>query len=122
MAHHPSEDAVRALLRERGAAVHVVSGGAEGLIAAWRNFVAQVEAGYPLGLDDYRNDLDIRTLIEVARLSDQVAEEDARLRRMLAHPEVVIWESDVPDAFWVRGYPVNASGELLEDIGTRGPF
>jgi hypothetical protein len=116
VAHRPSDDDVRAVLRERGAAAHVVTAGAQGLIAAWRRFVDHVEAGYPLGLDDYRNDLDIRTLIEISGLSGEVAEEDARLRAILSHSEVVVWQSDVPDAFWVRGYPKNASGELGEDL------
>lgn len=114
----PTEDSVRAILRERGAAGHVVRGGAEGLLASWRRFVDEVQAGYPLGLDDYRNDLDIRTLIEVAGLSGEVTEEDARLRAMLTHTEVAVWESDVPDAFWVRGYPAHASGELRADLET----
>jgi hypothetical protein len=113
---HPKNDAVRKILLERGAAAHVVRGGAEGLIAAWRRFVDQVEAGYPLGLDDYRNDLDVRTLIGAAGLNDEVAGEDARLRRMLVHTDVAVWSSDIPNAFWVLGYPGNASGELLSEL------
>ena len=111
-----NDDAVRAILRERGAAAHVIRGGAEGLIAAWRRFVDQVEAGYPLGLDDYRNDLDVRTLIGAAGLGGEVAEEDARLRRMLVRTDVAVWSSDIADAFWVRGYPGNASGDLLAEL------
>lgn len=112
----PSNDAVRAILRERGAAAHVVRGGAEGLIAAWRRFVMQVEEGYPFGLEDYRNDLDIRTLISAAGLSGVVAEDDAKLRGLLTRTDVAVWSSDAPEAFWVRGYPANASGELLADL------
>lgn len=112
----PADDDVRASLRERGAASHVVEGGSDGLIAAWRQFVDQVEAGYALGLDDYRNDLDIRTLIEISGLADEVEPEDRRFRAMLMHTDREIWSSDVPDAFWVRGYPRNASGELLADL------
>jgi hypothetical protein len=113
---HPDDAAVVAVLRARGAAPHVVARGGAGLIEGWRRFVEQVETGYALGLDDYRNDLDIRTLIEAAGLSDEVAEEDRRLRGLLAHTDTAIWSSDVKDAFWVRGYPANASGELLEDL------
>jgi hypothetical protein len=107
---------IRALLRERGAPAHIVEGGAEGLIHAWRRFVEQVEEGYPMGLDDYRNDLDIRTLIEITGLADRVESEDRRFRALLIHTEREIWESDVPGAFWVRGYPANASGELSADL------
>ncbi len=46
--------------------------GGEGLVRRWRDFVAQVEKGYPLGLDDYRNDLDVRTLIAVTGLDTEV--------------------------------------------------
>jgi hypothetical protein len=112
-------DAVRAMLRRRGVAPHVVRGGAAGLIQAWRLFVEQVEAGYALGLDDYRNDLDIRSLIAAAGLGGEVAEADARLRGMLVRTDLAIWSSNSPDAFWVRGYPANASGDLLADLGAR---
>src|ERR1035438_4860800 len=60
----PSDDSVRDFLRRRNVAPHLVTGGSELLIAGWRHFVGQVETGYPLGLDDYRNDLDLRSLIE----------------------------------------------------------
>jgi hypothetical protein len=90
------------------------------LPAEWRRFVDQVERGYTLGLDDYCNDLDIRTLIERAGLRHEVEGEDLRLRGLLTDTDRAIWSSDVPDAFWVRGYPANASGELLEDLKTRG--
>jgi len=114
---YPDDDSVRAFLRHRGAAAHVVSGGAEGLITGWKRFVDQVEAGYKFGLDDYRNDLDIRGLIEAAGLADRVADEDRRFRAALTRTDLAVWSSDQPNAFWVYGYPANASAELLEDLG-----
>jgi hypothetical protein len=116
---HPNDDSVRAFLRRRGAAPHVVAGGSENLVAGWRHFVSQVEAGYPLGLDDYRNDLDIRSLIELAGLAAQVEDEDHRFRALLTRTDLAVWSSDTPDAWWVRGYPTNASGELLVDLKAR---
>jgi hypothetical protein len=116
----PSEDDVRTILRDRGAAEHVIRGGAEGLIGAWRRFAAQVEHGYPLGLEDYRNDLDIRTLIAVAGLASEVAGEDERFRRMMSPAGRAVWPSDVPDAFWTMGYPSNAAGPLLDDLRAEG--
>jgi hypothetical protein len=110
------EDAVRELLRERGAAPHVVEAGAAGLIAGWQSFVAQVEAGYPMGLEEYRNDLDLRGLIAAAGLDSEVAEADERLRAMLIRTDVAVWSSDVAGAFWVRGFPSNAAGELRADL------
>jgi len=116
---HANDDSVRALLRDRGAAPHVVSGVADALIAGWKRFVDRVEAGYKFGLDDYRNDLDMRGLIEAAGLADRVAEEDRRFRAALTRTDVAVWSSDQPNAFWVNGYPANASGELLEDLKSR---
>ena len=112
--------AVRALLRKRGAAPHVIEGGADQLIAGWRAFVESVERGYTMGLDDYRNDLDIRTLLAAAGLGAQVAAEDARLRSLLVNSRQAVWESDVSGAFWVCGYPRNAGSELLEDLRALG--
>lgn len=107
---------MRAALRDRGAAPHVVRDGAAGLIESWRSFVGQVERGYALGLEDYRNDLDVRTLIEVVGIGPEVAEEDMRLRRMLTGTDREVWSSDAPRAFWVMGYPSNAAGQLLDDL------
>ena len=111
-----SDETVRRVLRERGAASHVIEGGSAGLIAVWRKFVEAVEHGYEFGLDDYRNDLDIRTLIDVAGLASAVVAEDTRLRRILTITSRPVWSSDVPGAFWIEGYPANASGQLLEDL------
>jgi hypothetical protein len=116
----PSEDPIRTRLRERGAAEHVIRGGAEGLISRWRDFVGEVERGYTLGLEDYRNDLDIRSLIAFAGLSAKVEAEDARLRGMLIPARRDIWSTDTQDAFWVRGYPRNASDELRQDLEVEG--
>jgi hypothetical protein len=114
------DDPIRAKLRARGAADYIIREGAEGLLARWREFVDAVESGYRFGLDDYRNDLDIRSLIGAVGLSPEVADEDARLRQLLKPVEEPIWSSDAPDAFWVKGYPRNASGELLSDLRAAG--
>jgi hypothetical protein len=114
------DDPIRAKLRARGAADYIVREGAQGLLARWREFVDAVESGYRFGLDDYRNDLDIRSLIEAVGLSAEVAGEDARFRQLLKPVEEPIWSSDSIDAFWVKGYPRNASGELLRDLQGAG--
>jgi hypothetical protein len=114
------DDHIRERLRARGAAEYIVREGAAGLLSRWRAFVDAVESGYRFGLDDYRNDLDIRSLIGAVGLADKVAAEDARLRRLLTDTGKTIWSSDAPDAFWVHGYPRNASGELLGDLRAAG--
>ncbi len=122
MAAASNSDPVRRKLQERGAPEHIVRDGGEGLVRRWRQFVEQVEKGYSLGLDDYRNDLDIRTLIAITGLDGEVLAEDARLRAVLAEAAAgrSVWESDVPEAFWVRGYPRNARGDLRDDLISEG--
>ena len=86
------------------------------LLAKWKKFVDDVEKGYRLTLDDYRNDLNIRSEIAVAGLTARASADDQRLKRMLGSTKVRVWDSDVPHAFWVQGYPRNAAGQLLEDL------
>jgi hypothetical protein len=107
-------------LRGRGCPAHVVRGGRAHLINAWKRFVSKVERGYDLTLDDYRNDLDIRTLIAHTGLASEVRDEDERFRALLTATDREIWTSDAPDPFWIYGYPRNARGELLEDLRAEG--
>jgi hypothetical protein len=103
-------------LRENGYPEHVVKAGREGLLDGYRDFVHQVEHGYKLGLEDYRNDLDGRAILRLADAEDaEVHELDARLKRMLTG-EKRVWESAPGDPFWDFGHPKNASGDLLADL------
>jgi len=113
-------DPISQLLTDRGAAAHLIAGGAAGLVQRWREFVSRVESGYSLGLDDYRNDLDLRTLIAHASLAPEVAEVDAHLLALLTRTDLEIWSSDAEDAWWTRGYPSNAGPLLLEDLRAEG--
>lgn len=109
-------DPVSAFLEQHGAARHLIQGGAEGLISRWQAFVAQAETGYPLGIEDYRNDLDLRSLIALAGIAERVSSEDARFRSLLTRTETELWSSEAPDPWWTRGYPGNAGPLLLEDL------
>jgi hypothetical protein len=60
------DDSVREFLSDRGCPDEVVTAGLDGLVSEWERAVVQVESGYPLGLDDYLNDLDGRQLLEDA--------------------------------------------------------
>ncbi|HWE51633.1 MAG TPA: hypothetical protein VG273_17705 [Bryobacteraceae bacterium] len=91
-----------------------------GQVARWQSFVAQVEAGYLLGLTDYRNELDGRSFIALNALGPEVTAEDERFRKLLIHTRQAVWESNAPHAFWVCGYPKNASGALLSDLRHEG--
>jgi len=107
-------------LRENGYPEHICRAGRMGLVALWKKFVEQVEKGYRMGLEDYRNDLDVRSLIEQVGLEKEVQEHDARLEKLLINKDVRVWESSPGNPYWDFGYPKNASGELLEGLKDEG--
>ncbi len=112
-----TESEIQDYLRANGYPEHIVRGGRVGLVARWRRFVEQVERGYPLGIESYRNDLDVRGIIALAGAEDEeVFALDARLRAMLTGTDVRVWESGAGDCFWDFGYPKNADVELLDDL------
>jgi hypothetical protein len=95
-----SDDPIRHLLRARGVAEHIVAGGIEGLMAAWEQTAAAIEAGYSLTLDDYLNDLDARQILEIVLraipdpdgpLLNRLRAADARRRARLDRaPQLVV--------------------------------
>ena len=109
-------DPVQKFLRDHKYPAHLVKEGRAGLVRRWREFVEQVEKGYGLGLEDYRNDLDLRGIIRMVGLDDHVRDLDHRLEAMLTARDKRIWESASGDPFWDFGYPKNARGDLLEDL------
>ena len=111
---------IRQLLEDYGYPPHVVRAGGDGLVAAWDKFVADVRRGYRLGLEDYRNGLDVRTLLAQAGLADDAEDSDRAFRAALDHTGQQVWESAAEDPFWIFGYPSNASGRLLEDLEAEG--
>jgi hypothetical protein len=107
-------------LRENGYPEHICRAGRAGLVALWKKFIEEVEKGYKRGLEDYRNDLDVRALIDQVGLEEQVEQYDARLEKLLIERDVRVWESSAGNPFWDFGYPKNASGDLLEDLRAEG--
>jgi hypothetical protein len=108
-------------LRENGYAEHVARGGRVGLVRRWREFVQQVERGYTMGIEDYRNDLDIRGLIALAHAEDEgVRALDERLKALLVATEKRVWESAPGAPFWDFGYPRNAGADLTLDLEAEG--
>ncbi len=75
-----TDQEMAAYLRENGYPEHVVRAGRAGLIDRWGKFVAEVERGYRYGLEDYRNDLDLRGIIAMLGLDAEVAEPGPPLR------------------------------------------
>lgn len=107
-------------LRENGYPEHMCRAGRTGLVALWKRFVEDVEKGYKRGLEDYRNDLDVRALIEQVGLEKEVEAVDARFEALLVNRDTRVWESSSGNRFWDFGYPKNASGELLEELKDEG--
>ncbi len=109
-------------LKQRGVAEYLIGEGREGLIARWRSFVEEVEAGYRVGLDDYRNDLDLREILEYVGLGNdpEVNALDQRFRSQMQHTAVQVWNSDYAGAFWIHGYPARLSEALSRDLEASG--
>jgi hypothetical protein len=117
-----TDQEIRHYLKDNGYPAHVVKAGRKGLLKRWNDFVAEVERGYKLGLEDYRNDLDVRSILALLKLDKEVAEPDARLKKILVHTGKRVWETDgdPKSAFWILGYPKNAAGDLLADLRVEG--
>ena len=131
------EDAVREFLEARGAPEHVVEGGLEGLLEQWENAVDDVEQIYPLGLDDYLDDMDGRELLEgameVAPIDDRRAhlkrlhKADERMKALLVPAGRCLWGSDMAEQhdwtpqrnWWYFMCPSDPGPELKEDLETR---
>jgi hypothetical protein len=104
-------------LRENGYPEHVVREGRAGLVRKWRELVEQVERGYSFGLEDYRNDLDVRAILAMAGAEDaEVVALDERLKPWLISCDKRVWESAPGEPFWDFGYPRNAGPDLLADL------
>jgi hypothetical protein len=115
-----SDAELREYLRESGYPEHVWRDGRAGLIERWKKFVADVERGYRFGLEDYRNDLDLRGVISLVELDAEVRDADARFEKLLTARDKRVWESSGENPFWDFGYPKNAAGELLKDLTAEG--
>ncbi len=129
-----ADDPVREFLRARGCPDEVVAGGLAGLVGDWERAGAQVEAGYPLGLDDYLNDLDARQLIEEclavasdaerAKASARVAAADERIRRHVRLIDECLWGSKVAALerwtrernWWYFAVPKSPGALLRDDL------
>jgi len=107
-------------LRENGYPEAVVRAGPEGLIQRWRKFVEEVEHGYKSGLEDYRKELDIRGILAMLELDDNLRDLDRQFEATLIARDKRVWESSAADPFWDFGYPGNASKVFLEDIRKEG--
>lgn len=111
---------VQDYLADNGYPHHIVLGGLPGLLRRWDEFTREAERGYEYGLQDYRNDLDLRAIIRMAGAESEVAEADARLQALLTGCDVRVWESADGDPWWDFGYPANAGRWLWRDLVSAG--
>ena len=111
-----TDEEMAAYLRDNGYPEHIVRAGRAGLIDRYRKFVAEVERGYRFGLEDYRNDLDLRGIVSMLGLDAEVRDLDARLEAMLTNRDRRIWESSAQNPFWDFGYPNSTGTQFLQDI------
>ena len=94
------------------------------LIAKWQSFVTEVESGYTLTIYDYTNDLSIRAQLEKEIRSNKVSDDelrvvtalDERFRQATRDSIKALPGAPDPGGWWVRRVPVNATGELAEDL------
>ena len=77
------KDLIRQYLQQRGCPTHVQDAGLAGLIETWETVVTEVSHGYDLTLDDYRNDMDGRQLIEELKPLAKSAAHKAMFKKLL---------------------------------------
>ncbi len=129
-----TKDPVRDFLRQRGCPEHVIRGGLEKLVENWESVVESVKKGYPLGLDDYLNDLDGRQLLEEAMpvasreerklCAERVRRADNVMQTLVKPAGMCLWGDKVARKegwtaeknWWYFTQPIHAGSELLSDI------
>lgn len=127
-------DPVRAYLRETGCGGQVVEEGLPGLVAKWERTVQAVANGYPLGLDDYLNDLDARQLLEEAlevatvaqqeEMAERIERADELMQSVTEPTTICLWGDEVAkeegwtpqENWWYFARPRQANEELLAEI------
>jgi hypothetical protein len=82
----------------------MVEAGIAGLVEQWENAVEDVEQGYPLGFDDYLDDMDGRQLLEGAlevasaeerrEVQARVRAADERMKAVLEPAKGCLWGAD----------------------------
>lgn len=133
----PAADPVKGYLKKRGSAEHVVRGGLPGLLARWEGIVDQVAAGYPVGLDDYLDDMDVRDLVEGALrvaapraargAAARLSAADARLKALVVPAGSCLWGEEAAREhgwtprrqWWYFSVPKRPGEELAADLRDR---
>lgn len=130
-------DAVRQLLADRGCPEELVRGGLPMLAEKWAAVVASVEGGYPFGLDDFLNDMDLRDAIagalavatpdEKAAVTSTVDALDRRLQAASA-ASACLWGEDVEEddgldpgrEWWYYLRPLQLNDDFAAELAAWG--
>lgn len=126
-------DPVRRALADRGCPEAVVQGGLNGLLERWGATVDSVAAAYPLSLDDYLNDMDVRDALAVTLpLADDADARAARVRlesiderfRSVTVATGCLWGDDVEEddaldparEWWYYRRPIQLNEEFAAEL------
>lgn len=130
------EDPLTAYLIGQGAPYAIVASGLLGLVENWERIVGVVVSGYPLGLDDYLNDMDGRQMLENAlelvpvdarrAFVDRVRNADHRMLEVLMPAGRCLWggiaaedEGWTPERnWWYFQIPKQPGERLGNDLET----
>src|SRR5262249_26241710 len=127
-------DEERRFLRAKRAAPHVIEGGLAGLIESWERASYDIEREYPLGMEDYLNDMDARQLIEdlvravpaslTPDLRQRLSDADSSARAGLQAVDECLWGSAVavregwtPEGnWWYFNLPRTPGPQMSEEL------
>jgi len=127
-------DTVRDLLRARSSPAHVVDGGLPRLVELWESFAGQVERGFTGGIEDWRNEVDRREILDAVlhvagedlrrawRRRVRIA--DRRVRTQLAPTATCVWGAanarehgwNAGRNWWYFARPVAGSPEWMAEF------
>jgi hypothetical protein len=129
---------LRRFLVTRGAPDFVVEAGLAGLVRRWKESARAVHRGYPLGLEDYLNDLDVRQLIaeslplttpaERKKARSRVIEADTVFKQHSKATRICLWGTREAARrgwtsrknWWYYRLPLHPGESLRSDLIDRG--
>ena len=132
------QDAVQKYLQERGCEDEVIARGLAGLVVGWERMVEDlVGEPYPVGLDDYLNDLDTRDILNGAlaaagtgALAVRAAMEsaDEEFKAATLPVKVCLWGESLArqhgwtarKEWWYYRVPTERGADLEEDMKAAG--
>ena len=126
------DDEVRTRLQSMGTSEQVIAGGLDGLVSKWEAFAREIEIGYKLDIDSYRNDVDVRQLIgdlithvptipkeKIRRIhkADDSVRQSSKIAKCIWSDSIARKEGWTAEKnWWYFIIPRNLGGELRGDL------